>query len=169
MSNPQVKCWRLLIEKFDYALKYIPEKDNKIADTMSRMHVLCNNESLMTNNMFYSDLLNSPRHPISLATYLDNFLGENTDTLNIDYLIAYDVISSYQKQDEHLQRNLHQNSAYNIARITDKRLEIVLRNNKIFIPTTLQKSILEWYYINLHHPRADRLFGILNQHFFGLI
>ena len=138
--NPRVKHWQLLMEVFDYTLKYFFEKDNKIADTMSRMHVLCNNESLMTNNMFYSDLLNSPRHPISLATYLDNFLGENTDTLNINCPIAYNVISFHQKQDEHLQRNLHQNSAYTIARITDKRLEIILRNNKIFIPNHLTKT-----------------------------
>ena len=115
-------------------MKHVPQKDNEIDDAMSRMHVLCDNESLMTNDIFYGDLLQSPCHPTPSATYLDNFLGENTDTLNIDFPIAYDVISSHQKQDEHLQRNLHQNPACTIARVTNKRLEIILRNEKIFVP-----------------------------------
>ena len=65
---------------------------------MSQIHVLCNNESLITNNIFYGNLLNSPCHPIPSATYLDHFLGENTDALNIDCPIAYDIILSYKNK-----------------------------------------------------------------------
>ena len=169
-SNPKVKRWRLLMAEFDYDLKYIPDKNNKISDEMSIIYALCDNESLMTNDMFYEDLLQeTPCNPIPSATFLDNFLGENMDTLDIDFPLAYDVISSHQKPDEHLQRNIYQNPAYTIARVTNKRHEIILCNDKIFIPASLAQPILKWYHLNLHHPGADRRFGTLNQLFFGQI
>ena len=55
-TNPRIKRWRLLMEEFDYDLIYIPEKDNIIADCMSRMRTMCDEESLQTNKMFYADL-----------------------------------------------------------------------------------------------------------------
>ena len=64
---------------------------------MSRMHTLCDNESLMTNDMFYEDLLQeTPYNHILSATFLD-FLGENMDALDTDFPLVYDVISSHQK------------------------------------------------------------------------
>ena len=66
---------------------------------MSRMHVLCDEESLMTITMSYEELLQDPRHPIPSTTLLDDFLGESVDALYIDFPIAYDVMSSHQKLD----------------------------------------------------------------------
>ena len=55
MSNPRVLRWRLLIEQCDYVLKCIKGKDNVIADLMSRIHTLRNEDSLFTNDTFYSE------------------------------------------------------------------------------------------------------------------
>ena len=70
---------------------------------------------------------------------------------------------------EILQRNMHQNPACDIARVTSKRHQIILHGNKIYFPksiiTPVYSPILQWYHENLQHPGADRLFGTLNQHF----
>ena len=130
---------------------------------MSRMHVLCDDESLMTNDVFYEELLRDTCHPIPPTTFLDNFLAENVDASDIAFHIAYDGTPSRQKLDEDLQRNLHQHSAWAIARVTNKRYEITLRNDKMSFPTSLMQSIIQWCHLNLHHPGADRLFGTFNQ------
>ena len=44
---------------------------------------------------------------------------------------------------------MRQNITYDVDRATEKRHEIILRNNKIFTPVTLIQLILKWHYENL--------------------
>ena len=44
------------MEEFDYKLKCIPEKENKITDAISRMYIICNESTIHSNNIFYSEL-----------------------------------------------------------------------------------------------------------------
>ena len=75
-------------------------------------------------------------------------------------------MSSRQKLDENLQKNLHQNFAHAISRVTNKQHPIILRNDKMFVLSTLVQPILKWYHDNLKYPVVDRLYPTLNQHFF---
>jgi len=38
----------------------------------------------------------------------------------------------------------------------------VLRNDKIFVPATLTRPIMDWYHNNLIHPDTDRLFSTVS-------
>ena len=166
-SNWRIKRWRLLMEEFDYKLKYIPEKENKIADAMSRMKTMCDEDSCYTHDMFYSDLHDADVNDITPnISFLDNFLGENTNIFNYDCPLEYKVISNHQQHDTTLQRKLHDNSAYTIARVTKHQYPLILRNDKIYVPSSLVQPILNWYHENLKHPGIDRLFNTLNQHYF---
>ncbi|MFO0089965.1 MAG: Ty3/Gypsy family RNase HI domain-containing protein, partial [bacterium] len=144
-SNWRIKRWRLLMEEFDYKLKYIPEKENKIADAMSRMKTMCDEDSCYTHDMFYSDLHDADVNDITPnISFLDNFLGENTNIFNYDCPLEYKVISNHQQHDTTLQRKLHDNSAYTIARVTKHQYPLILRNDKIYVPSSLVQPILNW-------------------------
>ena len=132
---------------------------------MSIIHTIYDEEELTTNDMFYGELRDTSNKP-SVISHLDNFLGENKDTFTYDFPLDYDVISAQQKLDVNLQKNLHQNSACTIDRVTNKQHTIIIRNDKIFVPSTLVTSILKWCHENLKYPGADRLHLTLNQHFF---
>jgi len=117
--------------------------------------------------MFYSELHNADVTDVTPnTTFLDNFLGENTDIFNYDCPLEYKVISNHQQHDTILQRKLYDNSAYTIARVTKHQHPLILRNDKIYIPSTLVQPVLNWYHENLKHPGIDRLFNTLNQHYF---
>ena len=55
LSQPHIQHFEPLCEileitqEFDYKLKHVPEKENYIANTMSRMRAICHEESLLND------------------------------------------------------------------------------------------------------------------------
>ena len=171
-SSLHIKCQQLLIVEFDYELKYVLQKENMIADTISCMHTLYNQKSLFSDDMFYVDVYtNFSSMDIfhNDITYLDNFFGESTSTFTFKLPIDYKIITEQQALDDKLQRNLHDNPAYTIGRVTQEQHKIIFYNDKIFVLPILIHSIMNWYHNNLIYPRMDQLLATISQHFFGLI
>ena len=126
------------MEEFDYKLKHILEIDNKIIDTISRMHPICDESTIHSNDIFYSKSHNMNFNDIiSDIIFLDNFLEENKDIFKYDYSLEYKVISNYQQVNNILQYNSYCKPTYTIARITKYQYSIILRNNKIYILSIL--------------------------------
>ena len=44
-------------------------------------------------------------------------------------------------------------------------VQLVFYRNKIIIPATLVKPIINWYYANLNHPGFTQIFETINAHF----
>ena len=76
------------------------------------------------------------------------------------------TISDQQELDEKLQRNLHDNSAYSIGRVTKEQYKLIFRNDKICVPSPLTHPIMDWYHNCLIYPGTDRLFATISQHFY---
>ena len=47
-----------------------------------------------------------------------------------------------------------------------KDYEMICKDNKIVIPSSLKEKVLEWYQTNLIHPGKDRTYATIAQHFY---
>ena len=120
------------------------------------MRAAPNEDASFTDDTFCSKLLsNSNIQPA--ASYLENFLGENTDSFHCDFLIACKTISEHQQNDYILQHDLHSNAACAIAQDANRRHPMILRNDKMRMPSNLSRRMLSWCHEHLKHPGSDRL------------
>jgi hypothetical protein len=89
-------------------------------------------------------------------------LFENSDdkSLNIDYPLSTAVIAKHQRKDTTLVRHIKCHPEYFTKRVDSHN--VILLNNKIYIPKTLRKEILKWYHATLHHPGIVRTKKLLN-------
>ena len=104
--------WRLILEEFVSELKYIKGENNVVADDLSRLESIDNQEI----------------HNISeLYGYNDKDLPDSA------YPICYHNISKAQKTDAKLQQKLvsHKDYTLDTFRGGDKDHSLICRNNKI--------------------------------------
>ena len=125
--------WRLILEEFGPELKYIKGENNVVADALSRLE--------MSDNQ---DILNISE----LYGYNDKDLTESA------YPIRYHDISKAQETDAKLQQKIFSYNDYTLDtfRGGDKHHRLICRNNKICLPTALQKKTVEWYHEMLCRP-----------------
>ena len=120
-----VMRWRLILEEFGPELKYIKGENNVVADALSRLE-------------------KSPNQYILNLSELYGYNGE--DMTDSAYPIRYHDISKAQETDAKLQQKLvsHKDYTLDIFRGGDKDHRLISQNNKICLPTALQKKTVEW-------------------------
>jgi hypothetical protein len=82
------------------------------------------------------------------------FKNSDDKSLNIDYLLSTAVIAKHQQKDTTLVRHIKCHPEYFTKRVDGHN--IILLNDKIYIPKTLRKEIIKWYHTALHHPGIVR-------------
>ena len=140
--------WRLILEEFGPELKYIKGENNVVADSLSCLE--------KTNNQ---DILNISE----LYGYNDKDLPDSA------YPIRYHNIDKAQETDAKLQQKLVSHKGYTLDTFCggDKDHRLICRNNKICLPTALQKKTVDWYHEMLCHPGETQPEHTLHQHFDG--
>lgn len=129
------------MEEYGPTIVYFPGKRNVIADFLSR----------------------HPRDsPIKLSSDLANEIF-STDQDNIPFPLSFDVIATHQASDDTLQSLAHSNSSY--QRVAFPPHLVIMKNNKIIVPQSLQKRLITWYHTSLAHPGIDRTAATIGQHF----
>jgi hypothetical protein len=86
----------------------------------------------------------------------------DTKILNIDYPLSTAVIAEHQQKDITLVQHIKRHPEYFTKRVDG--YNIILLNNKIYIPKTLRKEILKCYHTTLHHPGIDRTEKSIKSH-----
>ena len=83
------------------------------------------------------------------------------------YPIRYHDISKAQETDAKLKQKIVSHKDYNLDIFcgSDKDHCLICRNNKICLPTALQKKTVEWYHEMLCHPGETRKEHTLRQRF----
>ena len=125
--------WRLILEDFGPELKYIKGENNVVAKSLSRLEMSGNQEILNISELYGYD---------------------DKDLLDSTYPIRYRDISKAQETDARLQQKLvsHKDYTLNTFRGGNKDHCLICRNNKICLPTALQKKTVDWYHEMLCHP-----------------
>ena len=139
-------CWHLILKEFGPELKYIKGENKVVADALSRLRINDNH-----------DILNIPE-----------FYGyDDEDLPDSAYPIRYHDIAKSQKTDAKLQQNLVSLKDYTLDTLRggDQNHRLILRNNKICLPTALQKKTVDWYHEMLCHLGETRTEHTLRQHF----
>ena len=140
--------WRLTLEEFGVNLLYLPGPKNIVADALSR---------LPTN---YDPEL--PTKPPSPAAMAEQFGFDKLPVPNI-LPITTKLIRRHQATDAYLRRQLQlQSKAYSVKSLRGG--DMFCYNNKIYVPQSLRKHIVEWYHTVLCHVGETRTEETIKQH-----
>ena len=133
--------WRLILDEYGPELIYIKGENNVVADALSRLDL----------------------QPTTLLTTLETMakhLGLDDDDLPADaYPLHYKLIAREQNKDRNLFKLLKSNtSGYTIKSFCGggKKRDLICHNDKIVIPSSLQRRVVEWYHTTLCHPGETR-------------
>ena len=148
-NTERVMRWRLLIEEFGPKLTYVKGVSNVVADALSRMR--------LTEEEF---------SPEAFAFCAEVEAGD----FPTDYPLSYKEVEYLQGKDNKLQKDLKSKKTANLCvkkefRHSDKTHSLITRDDKIVIPSQLQRKVVEWYHTHLMHPGETRLELTLRQHF----
>jgi hypothetical protein len=138
--------WHLIIEEFGPTMEYIKGPKNIVADTLSRLEMTSDTESLDMADCYGLD---------------SNDLPDNA------FLISYTLIDWKQKKDKALLKQA-QTGSYSLKKFHGGGATVCLLcfKDKIVIPTSLTKQIVQWYHYLLCHPSINRTEEIIGQHFY---
>ena len=118
--------WRHILKEFGPELKYIIGENNVVADALFRLEKSPNKEILNISERYGYD---------------DKGMPDSA------YPIRYHDIAKAQETDAKLKQKLfsHKDYTLDIFRGGDKDHRLICRNNKIRLPTSLQKKTADWY------------------------
>ena len=176
-NTERVIRWRMVIEDFAPELVYIQGEKNIVADGMSRLDSTASPtvKQIQIKELFaIANSLSTCKHiteePYSNKIPSNNKLAEcySMDKLpdNV-YPVHFKLIQREQQADLDLLRKAKENPKYSINTYHGggKIRHLICKNNKIVIPNSLQKRLVEWYHTTLCHPGETRMELTISQHF----
>jgi hypothetical protein len=143
-KSPQIQRWQWTIEEFGPDLEYINGPRNVVADALSRLDTEMSHSTLNSNAI------------------LELFENSDVKSLNIDNSLSTAVIAKHQQKDKTLVRHIKHHLEYFTKRVDSHN--VILLNNKIYIPKSLRKEILKFYHTTLHHPGIVRTEKSIKSH-----
>jgi hypothetical protein len=152
-NTERVMRWRLILEEYGPEIIYLPGSKNIVADALSRLNLnpACDPDSHFAHTLFLAD-----------------FFGTKSDDLPDQiYPLKFSTLQRAQKQDSRLHR-LHSTSpnfGFQVFRGGATDHTLICYKDKIVVPTSLQKRMVEWYHDTLCHPGMTRTEQTIRQHF----
>jgi hypothetical protein len=130
-NTERVMRWRLILEEYGPELIYLKGETNIVADALSRLDIATSEKDIA--------------HDIH---YLADYFGLDEDDLSEDiYPLSYQNIRHFQQQDKKLIQKYQQkavNFHLKAFRGGGKTRNLICYNDKIVIPTTLQRRVVSW-------------------------
>jgi len=144
--------WRLTLEEFGPELRYIKGERNVVADVLSRLETMNDQEYEAHQAECFS---------------ADMYANGKEDGPS-DYPLTYEKIRNGQQADETLQTRWINSPNYTKTTFAhgDHSYELITRFGKIVLPEDLQRPAVEWYHDILIHPGESRTELTIGQHFY---
>ena len=151
-NSDRVMRWRLFIEEYSPDLQYIKGTNNVVADALSRLE---KTEQTFddSKDMFYS---------------LMQCLATENDHYDV-HPVSYSKLDIAQRSDASIKKILkNASSSYYIKDFHGggKTRSLVCYNDKIVVPTKLQRHVIDWYHTVLCHPGINRTEETIGQHLY---
>ena len=141
-SSQRIQRWRVLLEKYRPEVWHIEGKKNVIADTISR-HPMIHKEGDLERDA------EEEKEPLSYQSLV-------REIKESEFPLQPKLIAQKQLKDTGLKQLKKKNlSVY--KNCTVEGVDLVCRDNKIYIPFALQNRVLAWYYKYLVHPGETRM------------
>ena len=140
-----VMRWRLIVKECGPKLTHIKGESNIIADALSRMR--------LSNEDFSAEA----------------FAGELGNELPT-FPLSHKRLAAEQANAEKLQARIQNPKEKHLCstksyRFSDKSHDLIVRDDKIVIPQSMEREVTEWCHENPLHPGKKRLELTLRQHF----
>ena len=160
-NTDRVMRWRLICEEFGATLTYIQGSSNIVADTLSRLSL---KPSLQSENN--PDVQDQPEsRMLHEAFHFQLFISE--DIPKDAFPIQLRLLEYEQGKDKALMASARNSNAYSLKKFQGggKTRHLLVKNDKIVVPASLQKRLLQWYHYMLCHPGETRTEATISQHF----
>ena len=151
-NTERVMRWRLLLEEYGPTLQYIKGPKNIIADALSRLDMGADTE--MSNELT----------SLQQETTAELFANTEVDLPEKALPVQLKLIEREQQKDEIITNSLSKLTIKDYT-VADQTVQLATADNKIVVPNTLQRRIVEWYHVHLCHPGETRTEGTIRQHF----
>jgi Integrase zinc binding domain/RNase H-like domain found in reverse transcriptase len=152
-NTERVMRWRLIIEEYAPEFIYLKGEHNIVADALSRLEL---DGSTTTSDEIHD-----------IQYLADHFALDDDDLPDDAFPLQYKQIALHQRKDKDLMSKLHTTSTgYQLKAFCGggKKRDLICCNDKIVIPSTLQKRVVEWYHSVLSHPGETRTEQTLRQY-----
>ncbi len=149
-NTERVMRWRLVLEEFGPELKYIKGENNIVADALSRLAMLSNEDfkEQYAVECFAADDKEFPK----------------------EFPLSYMKIEHCQENDASLQKLVKDkpDGEYKceVRSHAGKPYKLWTKDGKIVIPEELQKPVVDWYHEILCHPGETRMELTIGQHYY---
>ena len=154
-NTERVMRWRLILEEYGPELHYVKGEHNIVADALSRLNL-------------------HPSHATEASTpneaNLAKLYGADKEELPADaFPLTYKYIAQQQNKDKALLKKIQSHAKdYEIKVFHGggKQRPLIVYQDKIVMPKSLQKRCINWYHEILLHPGTNRTEETIRQHFY---
>lgn len=155
-NTERVMRWRLILEEYNPELIYIKGPNNVVADALSRLDLLPElpENAISAKSRFTKVSLQE------FCAFQEDELAENA------YPLRFSLISREQQKDSALLKRLN-DPGFTLKQVRggNHTHDLIYYRDRIVVPRTLQKRIMEWYHIMLMHPGVTRTEQTIQQNF----
>ena len=148
MSTDRLIRWRLLLEEYDVEFRHIAGEKNVVADALSRLD---------------SDYDMDVAEKADTAT-VASYVMTTREIEDSEFPMSPSLIAKRQKTDKKLHSSIKKDpKAYSTRKVED--VELVTKDDRICVPSTVQSRIVSWYHEYLAHPGETRTEATIRQLF----
>jgi RNase H-like domain found in reverse transcriptase/Integrase zinc binding domain len=157
-NTQRVMRWRLLIKEYGPTLQYVKGVNNVVADALSRLEL--DPPSLATESD--PSILETPVSR-QLAEAFTLTHQDNTDKCP---LTLKNLMREQQRDTRLLERGRTSASGISLRSFHGggKVRQLLVQDDKIIVPASLQRPVVEWYHTLLCHPGETRMEATISQH-----
>ncbi len=163
-NTDRVMRWRLILEEYSPELIYTKGEDNVVADALSRMPMTTSAQPETNPNLLKLLEQNASFFGMSKARKKSVSAPAMTQPA---FPLSYSNVDKHQQKDKELLRLAQTTDDFTlkIFRGGGKSRSLIVKDDKIVIPKTLQRVTVEWYHFWLCHPGETRTEQTIRQHF----
>ena len=143
LASARLIRWRMLLEEFGPKVEHISGEKNVVADALSRLDLKQKQHDEVADTKTNAEL-----------SYVNQ-----EDIREELFPMSPTEIRSHQQNDEKLLKNLRDNKEYRLKTIEGK--EIIMYEDKIYVPDTLKDRVMEWYHTLLVHAGSTRMLSTI--------
>ena len=150
-ESQRVMRWRMILEEFNPTIRHIAGVDNVVADALSRIpSTNCEDGPAKPGNLKNKALFAIARG-----------VGEGTFPLERT-LLQREQLNELKQPSSKIKQFIDDDSSdYHMGTIDD--VELIMYQDRIYIPRTLRDRTLDWFHHYLNHPGGDRLGNTIAQ------
>jgi hypothetical protein len=161
-NTDRVMRWRLILEEYGPELIYTKGSTNIVADALSRLEIDTTKNIAPTEEENFLLL----REFNALLFGIDK-KEKSSKTIDLTFPLTIQHIDQLQTKDKALLKLVTTNDSYSLKSFHggEGSRQLIVYNDKIVIPKTLQQRTVEWYHWYLCHPGETRTEQTIKQHF----